>query len=70
MRTQGFGTLNQKQPQVHKSQCRNMKWQGNSFPSKAYSAIKDLNNSKEKETSNTEFQNIIERMINELKEET
>jgi hypothetical protein len=47
-----------------------MKQQGNSNPSKANSTTKDLNNSKEKEISNIEFQKITERMINELKEET
>jgi hypothetical protein len=53
-----------------KSQHRNIKQQGNSSPSKANSTTKDLNTSEEKEISNIEFQKIIERMINEFKEET
>jgi hypothetical protein len=47
-----------------------MKQQGNISPSKANSTTKDLNNSEEEEISNTEFQKIIAKMINELKEET
>jgi hypothetical protein len=66
---QGIGTLNQKQLQMCKSQCRNMKQQGNSSPSKANSTTKDRNNNEEEEISNIDFQNIIVKMINELKQE-
>jgi hypothetical protein len=52
------------------SQHRNIKQQSNISPSKANSTSKDLNNSEEEEISNTEFQKIIVRMINEFKEET
>jgi hypothetical protein len=44
-----------------------MKKQDNCFPSKAKSTTKDLNNSKEKDISNFEFQNIIEIVIKNLK---
>jgi hypothetical protein len=54
---------------MHKSQWK-MKQQDNCFPSKANSTTKDLNNCIEEELSNTEFQKIIVRMINELKEKT
>jgi hypothetical protein len=54
---------------MYKSQCKT-KQQDNCFPSKANSTTKDLNNCIEEELSNTEFQKIIVRMINELKEET
>jgi hypothetical protein len=47
-----------------------MKQQDNSSPSKANSVTKDLNNCEEKEISKTEFQKILVRMDNELKEET
>jgi hypothetical protein len=47
-----------------------MKQQGSSSPLKVNSTTKDLNNSNEEETPNTEFQKIIVRMVNELKEET
>jgi F0F1-type ATP synthase membrane subunit b/b' len=47
-----------------------MKQQANSSPSKANFTTKDLNNGKEEEISNNEFQKVIGRMINELKEET
>jgi hypothetical protein len=41
-----------------------MKQQGNSFPSKANSTTKDLNNNEEEKISNIKFQKIIVRMIN------
>jgi DNA anti-recombination protein RmuC len=47
-----------------------MKQQGNSSPSKVNATTKELNNSKEEEKSNVEFQKIIVRMIDELKEQT
>jgi hypothetical protein len=53
--TQRIGNSNQKLLQVNKSQCRNMKQQGNSSPSKANSTTEDLNNSKEEEISNIDF---------------
>jgi predicted transcriptional regulator len=46
-----------------------MKQQGNCSPSKINSTTKNLNNSNEEETSNIEFQKIMVRMTNELKEE-
>jgi hypothetical protein len=52
---------------LHKSQLKDMKKQDNCFPSKAKSTTKDLNNSKEKDISNFEFQNIIEIVIKNLK---
>jgi hypothetical protein len=65
---QEIETLNKRQPQMYEYQCRN-KHQGNSSPLKANSVMKDLNSRKEEEISNIEFQKIIIRMINELKEE-
>jgi predicted transcriptional regulator len=53
-----------------KSQCRNLKQQGNGSPSKANSTTKDLNNREVEEMSNIESQKIIVRMISRLKEET
>jgi hypothetical protein len=47
-----------------------MKQHGYSAPLKANTTTKDLNNNKDEKISNIEFQNIIVRMINELKEET
>jgi gas vesicle protein len=47
-----------------------MKQQDNHSPSKSNSTTKYLNNCIEEEISNTEFQKIIVRMINELKVET
>jgi hypothetical protein len=47
-----------------------MKQQNNCSPSKANSTTKDLNNCIEKVIANTEFQEIIVKMINDLKEET
>jgi hypothetical protein len=44
-----------------------MNQQGNSSPSKANSTTKVLNNSKEEDISNIEFQKIIVRMIRKLK---
>jgi gas vesicle protein len=41
-----------------------------SFPSKANSTTKDLNNCIEEEIPNIELQKLLARMINELKEET
>jgi 23S rRNA maturation-related 3'-5' exoribonuclease YhaM len=55
---QGTENLNQNQPQMHKSQCRNMKQQDNSSPSKANSINKDLSTCIEEEISNNEFQKI------------
>jgi hypothetical protein len=46
---------NQKQFQVHKSQCR-IKQQDNYYPSSANSTTKALNTSVEEEISNNEFQ--------------
>jgi hypothetical protein len=45
-----------------------VKQQDNHSPSKANSNTKDLYSCEEKEISNIEFQKIIVRMINELKE--
>jgi hypothetical protein len=47
-----------------------MKQQSNSSPSKVNSTTKDLNNREEEKISNIQFQKLIVRMINELKEET
>jgi hypothetical protein len=58
MGAQEIGTPNQKQPQIRKSQCRNMKGQDDRSPSKSNSTTKELNNSEEKEMSDTEFQKI------------
>jgi gas vesicle protein len=55
---------------MSKSQCRNVKQQDNSSPSKANSTTRDVNICEEEKISNTEFQKIMVRMINELKEET
>jgi hypothetical protein len=45
-----------------------MKPQDNGSPLKGNFTTKDLNNSKEEEISNVEFQKIIVRMINNFKE--
>jgi excinuclease UvrABC nuclease subunit len=47
-----------------------MKPQDNCCPSKAYSITKDLNNCEQEEVLNVEFQKIIAKMTNNLKEET
>jgi hypothetical protein len=57
MRVQGIRIQNQKQLQMHKSQCRNTKQQGNSSPSKANSTNKDVSNSKDGEMLNIELKN-------------
>jgi hypothetical protein len=54
-RAKGIGTLKQNQLQMQKFQCRNMKQQDKSFPSKARSTTKDLNNCKVEEISNIEL---------------
>jgi hypothetical protein len=48
---------------------RSKKQQDNSSPLKSKSTTKDLNNNEEEKISNIEFQKIIVRMIDELKEE-
>jgi predicted RNA binding protein with dsRBD fold (UPF0201 family) len=54
---------------MNKSQCRNMKHQGNNSHSKANnSRINNLNNSEEEEISNKKFRKTIRRTINEIKE--
>jgi 23S rRNA maturation-related 3'-5' exoribonuclease YhaM len=68
MRAKGIRTLNQKQPQMHKSECRNMKQQDNRSSSRPNSIIKELNNGEEEEISNIEIQKVIVKMINEFKE--
>jgi hypothetical protein len=60
---EGIETVNQKQLQICKSQCR-MKQQDNHSPSKANSNTKDLYNCIEEEISDIEFQKTIVRMIN------
>jgi hypothetical protein len=45
----------------------NIKRRSKHYTSKAKSTTKDLNNSKEKDISNFEFQNIIEIVIKNLK---
>jgi excinuclease UvrABC nuclease subunit len=47
-----------------------MKQQDNHSPSKANSITKDPNNCVEEEPSNNEFQKIVLKMINNLKQET
>jgi excinuclease UvrABC nuclease subunit len=47
-----------------------LKKQENNSSTKAKFTTKDLNNSEEKEISNSEFQKILEGMNNELKKET
>jgi hypothetical protein len=47
-----------------------MKQKGNSFPSKANSICKALNNSEQEEISTIKLKKVIARMIKELKEET
>jgi hypothetical protein len=55
---------------MHESQPRNKKQQGNSSPSKANnSTIKDLNNSKEKETSTDDFKNNTDKNNQSLQRE-
>jgi hypothetical protein len=44
--------------------------QTTSSPSKANSITKDLNNSEKEEISNIEFQKIVVRVVNDLKEDT
>jgi hypothetical protein len=45
---QGIGTLNQKQPWMNKSQCRNINQQDNSSLSKTNTVTKDLKTMKRK----------------------
>jgi hypothetical protein len=44
-----------------------MEQQGNRSPSITDSTTKDLNNSEDEDMSNIDFQNIIVKMVNELK---
>jgi hypothetical protein len=60
---QGIRTLNQKQTQMCKSQCRNIVHQSHSSPSKANSTTKDLNNSKKEGNIKYWIPKIIVRMM-------